>query len=146
MEYDVQERFPDPSALANYLHNNGFKAVWMLDPGIKKEEGYSVYDSGSKDDVWVKQADGKPFIGISLWCYVFHDILSCILMYMQQIPEILCLVSLGEVWPGPCVFPDYTNSKTRSWWASLVKDFISNGVDGIWNDMNEPAVFNVNFV
>ncbi|CAN6918315.1 unnamed protein product [Brassica oleracea] len=104
------ERFPDPSALANYLHNNGFKAVWMLDPGIKKEEGYSVYDSGSKDDVWVKQADGKPFI--------------------------------GEVWPGPCVFPDYTNSKTRSWWASLVQDFISNGVDGIWNDMNEPAVFN----
>ncbi|WZZ28219.1 hypothetical protein YC2023_011620 [Brassica napus] len=106
----AEERFPDPSALANYLHNNGFKAVWMLDPGIKKEEGYSVYDSGSKDDVWVKQADGKPFI--------------------------------GEVWPGPCVFPDYTNSKARSWWASLVQDFISNGVDGIWNDMNEPAVFN----
>ncbi|KAG2317308.1 hypothetical protein Bca52824_020430 [Brassica carinata] len=105
-----KERFPDPSALAKYLHNNGFKAVWMLDPGIKKEEGYSAYDSGSKDDVWVKQADGKPFI--------------------------------GEVWPGPCVFPDYTNSKTRSWWASLVKNFISNGVDGIWNDMNEPAVFN----
>ncbi|CAL5436016.1 unnamed protein product [Camellia sinensis] len=47
----------------------------------------------------------------------------------------------GEVWPGPCVFPDFTLSKTRSWWASLVKDFISNGVDGIWNDMNEPTVF-----
>ncbi|GAY56618.1 hypothetical protein CUMW_173290 [Citrus unshiu] len=46
-----------------------------------------------------------------------------------------------EVWPGPCVFPDYTQSKVRSWWASLVKDFIYNGVDGIWNDMNEPAVF-----
>lgn len=25
-----------------------------------------------------------------------------------------------------------------------MKDFISNGVDGIWNDMNEPAVFKVN--
>lgn len=47
------------------------------------------------------------------------------------------------MWPGPCVFPDYTNSKARSWWANLVKDFISNGVDGIWNDMNEPAVFKV---
>lgn len=49
----------------------------------------------------------------------------------------------GEVWPGPCVFPDFTQSKVRSWWANLVTDFISNGVDGIWNDMNEPAVFKV---
>ena len=52
---------------------------------------------------------------------------------------------LGEVWPGPCVFPDFTQSKARSWWACLVKDFISNGVDGIWNDMNEPTVFKVIF-
>jgi len=49
----------------------------------------------------------------------------------------------GEVWPGPCVFPDFTQSKVRAWWALLVKDFTSNGVDGIWNDMNEPAVFKV---
>lgn len=49
----------------------------------------------------------------------------------------------GDVWPGPCVFPDYTQSKVRAWWANLVKDFVSNGVDGIWNDMNEPAVFKV---
>lgn len=51
----------------------------------------------------------------------------------------------GEVWPGPCVFPDFTQSKARSWWANLVKDFSLNGVDGIWNDMNEPSVFKVNF-
>lgn len=50
---------------------------------------------------------------------------------------------VGEVWPGDCVFPDFTCKRTRTWWASLVKDFISNGVDGIWNDMNEPAVFKV---
>ncbi len=50
------------------------------------------------------------------------------------------------MWPGPCVFPDFTQSKVRSWWASLVKDFIPNGVDGIWNDMNEPAVFKVTHI
>lgn len=56
----------------------------------------------------------------------------------------ICLISFsGEVWPGPCVFPDFTQSNARSWWASLVKGFVSNGVDGIWNDMNEPAVFKV---
>ncbi|XAR70738.1 Alpha-glucosidase [Bertholletia excelsa] len=104
-----QERFPDPKTLVAELHQAGFKAIWMLDPGIKREEGYFVYDSGSERDIWIQTADGKPFV--------------------------------GDVWPGPCVFPDFAQSRTRSWWADLVKDFISNGVDGIWNDMNEPAVF-----
>jgi alpha-glucosidase (family GH31 glycosyl hydrolase) len=51
----------------------------------------------------------------------------------------------GDVWPDPCVFSDYIQEKSRSWWAQLVKDFMSNDVDGIWNDMNEPAVSNVSF-
>ncbi|KAG0590030.1 hypothetical protein KC19_1G065500 [Ceratodon purpureus] len=48
---------------------------------------------------------------------------------------------IGECWPGPVAFPDFLNKKTRSWWAKLVKEFVAIGVDGIWNDMNEPAVF-----
>lgn len=36
----------------------------MLDPGIKNEKGYFVYDSGSERDIWVQTADGKPFAGI----------------------------------------------------------------------------------
>lgn len=59
-----QDRFPDPKSLVNDLRRDGFKAVWMLDPGIKKEDGYFVYDSGSSDDVWIKKADGEVFIGI----------------------------------------------------------------------------------
>uniref|UniRef100_J3MK77 Uncharacterized protein n=2 Tax=Oryza brachyantha TaxID=4533 RepID=J3MK77_ORYBR len=49
---------------------------------------------------------------------------------------------VGEVWPGDCVFPDFTCERARSWWSGLVRQFVSNGVDGLWNDMNEPAVFN----
>ncbi|CAI9274853.1 unnamed protein product [Lactuca saligna] len=104
-----QETFPNPKSLVDELHRMGFKAIWMLDPGIKHEKGYSVYESGTEKDIWVQTKDGNPFV--------------------------------GEVWPGACVFPDFTQEKARSWWANLVKDFISNGVDGIWNDMNEPAVF-----
>lgn len=52
--------------MVNNLHERGFKAIWMLDPGIKSEEGYFVYDSGSKNDVWIKRADGKPFVGKAL--------------------------------------------------------------------------------
>ena len=47
----------------------------------------------------------------------------------------------GKVWPGDCAFPDFTRPETRTWWAGLYKDFLANGIDGIWNDMNEPSVF-----
>lgn len=50
----------------------------------------------------------------------------------------------GKVWPGMCVFPDFTRASTRQWWADRVGDFIERaGADGLWNDMNEPAVFDV---
>ncbi|QNL49940.1 DUF4968 domain-containing protein [Olivibacter sp. SDN3] len=47
----------------------------------------------------------------------------------------------GHVWPGRCQFPDFTNPETREWWGSLFKGLIEVGVAGVWNDMNEPAVF-----
>jgi alpha-glucosidase len=50
-------------------------------------------------------------------------------------------IFVGKVWPGPAVFPDFTQAETRLWWGGLFKDFIKDGVAGFWNDMNEPAVF-----
>ena len=47
----------------------------------------------------------------------------------------------GSVWPGLCHFPDFTNPKVRVWWAELFEGLVENGVAGVWNDMNEPAVF-----
>ncbi|HUI29948.1 MAG TPA: TIM-barrel domain-containing protein [Candidatus Acidoferrales bacterium] len=48
----------------------------------------------------------------------------------------------GQVWPGDCVFPDFFNEKTRKWWGSQYEFLLDYGVDGFWNDMNEPSVFN----
>ncbi|MDB5273205.1 MAG: alpha-glucosidase family protein, partial [Chitinophagaceae bacterium] len=31
--------------------------------------------------------------------------------------------------------------ETRHWWAGLYTDFMATGIDGVWNDMNEPSVF-----
>jgi hypothetical protein len=59
-----QNRFPDPKSMVEDLHSIGCKAIWMLDPGIKEEEGYFVYESGSKNDVWIQKADGSPFVGM----------------------------------------------------------------------------------
>ncbi len=52
-------------------------------------------------------------------------------------------VYVGKVWPGDSVFPDFTQQKTRAWWGSLYKDFVADGIAGFWNDMNEPAIFEV---
>lgn len=49
---------------------------------------------------------------------------------------------VGPVWPGDCLFPDFTMDKTRKWWGGLYRDYLANGIDGVWNDMNEPSVFN----
>jgi alpha-glucosidase len=49
----------------------------------------------------------------------------------------------GDVWPGKCNFPDFTNPKVRQWWSTLFEDLIRAGVRGVWNDMNEPAVFEI---
>jgi len=49
---------------------------------------------------------------------------------------------VGPVWPGPSVFPDFTQQKTRAWWGTLYTYFDHIGIDGFWNDMNEPSVFN----
>lgn len=49
---------------------------------------------------------------------------------------------VGQVWPGDCVFPDFLNEKTRDWWGREYGALVRDGVDGFWNDMNEPSVFN----
>lgn len=51
---------------------------------------------------------------------------------------------IAPVWPPKCAFPDFTNPGVRNWWADLYKPFIDDlDIGGIWNDMNEPAVFEV---
>ncbi|MDP9089756.1 MAG: DUF4968 domain-containing protein [Pseudomonadota bacterium] len=50
-------------------------------------------------------------------------------------------IYVGEVWPGPSVFPDFTQSDTRAWWGGLYGNFVAWGISGFWNDMNEPSVF-----
>lgn len=47
----------------------------------------------------------------------------------------------GNVWPGRCHFPDFTNEKTRLWWGKQFQPMISQGIQGFWNDMNEPSAW-----
>ena len=59
----------------------------------------------------------------------------------------LCKTAQGEVfietvWPGLSAFPDFLDAKTRRWWGEKLKFYMDRGIAGIWNDMNEPAMFN----
>jgi len=51
-------------------------------------------------------------------------------------------VYTGVVWPGESAFPDFTDDKAVAWWGDNHKFYTDLGIQGIWNDMNEPAVFN----
>ncbi|HZU68981.1 MAG TPA: TIM-barrel domain-containing protein [Ktedonobacteraceae bacterium] len=108
--WDAQ-RFPDPTRMANELHEQGIHLVTIIDPGIKIDDDYSVYRQGMEHDYFCRHEDGKLFT--------------------------------GTVWPGECVFPDFSRSEVRSWWGNLYSGLLDQGVDGIWNDMNEPALSNL---
>ncbi|MBD5404366.1 MAG: alpha-glucosidase [Treponema sp.] len=45
------------------------------------------------------------------------------------------------VWPGFCCFPDFLNKIARDWFGSKYKALTDAGIEGFWNDMNEPAIF-----
>jgi len=48
---------------------------------------------------------------------------------------------IGKMWPGNSVYPDFFNERARAWWSNLISKWVSQGIDGIWLDMNEPTDF-----
>jgi len=106
-----REYFPKFEKMIADFRAQGIHTILITDLHIKKDpdHGYAPYDSGTKNDAFVKNPDGSVYV--------------------------------GTVWPGESVFPDFTLSRVRDWWGGLYKDFVSMGVAGFWNDMNEPAIF-----
>lgn len=91
------------------LANDGFRVIPIIDPGVKKDEDYFVYQQGRASDAFCAYPDGTVYT--------------------------------GSVWPGESAFPDFTEARVRQWWGDLHRRYVDAGIDGIWNDMNEPAVF-----
>lgn len=48
---------------------------------------------------------------------------------------------VAAVWPGKVHFPDMLNPEARRWFGLKYKFLLDQGIDGFWNDMNEPAIF-----
>jgi alpha-glucosidase len=101
--------YSNPAGVYGYLHARHFHAVNIIDPHVKVDPAYSVYQSGERQGLWVLKSDGTEF-------------------------QAAC-------WPGNSVWVDFTRPRARDWWAEKCRQFLRYGGDGIWNDMNEPAVF-----
>lgn len=48
---------------------------------------------------------------------------------------------VAAVWPGYTHFPDVLNPEVRQWFGSKYQFLTEQGIEGFWNDMNEPAIF-----
>lgn len=133
--------FPDPKKLNADLLAMGFHNVWMIDPGVKSRA------ERGKDDRPQADLDKEPQAARDARAKElaqFDAIVASGTKADVWVKRANGKVFEGEVWPGWCLFPDYTQPTVRDdWWAPLYKDFMAQGITGVWNDMNEPAVFNV---
>lgn len=48
---------------------------------------------------------------------------------------------VAGVWPGRSVFTDFCKKDASSWFGKKYKRLVDCGIEGFWNDMNEPALF-----
>ncbi len=61
-----KNKFPDPKRMIDELNEDGFKTVVMIDPGIKVDKDYWVYQEAMENDYFCKRADG-PYMSGKVW-------------------------------------------------------------------------------
>lgn len=58
-----KKRFPNPLAMNKKLSDMGFTTTVIVDPGIKVEKGYGAYESGLKENIFIKYPDSSNYAG-----------------------------------------------------------------------------------
>ena len=105
--------FADPLGMGKQLDSHDRKLVVIIDPHIKNEGNYPVVDQLKSKSFGVKNKDNNLYEG---WC-----------------------------WPGSSHWVDCFNPAALEWWKSLFTYSSFTGTASntfLWNDMNEPSVFN----
>ncbi|GLI74969.1 glucosidase II [Penicillium ochrochloron] len=105
--------FPNPKGMQEKLDASERKLVVLIDPHIKNKDNYYVSQELNSKGLAVQNKDGEVYDG---WC-----------------------------WPGSSNWIDCFNPAAAPWWTSLHKyDKFKGSMSNlfIWNDMNEPSVFN----
>ncbi len=61
-----KKKFPDPKRMMAELNEDGFKTVVMIDPGIKIDKDYWVYQEAMEKGYFCKRGDG-PYMKGKVW-------------------------------------------------------------------------------
>ncbi|KAJ6649262.1 Neutral alpha-glucosidase AB, partial [Pseudolycoriella hygida] len=104
--------FPDPLGLIATLNSTGRRLTFIIDPHIKRDENYFLHRECTALNYYVKNSTGMDYD--------------------------------GNCWPGSSSYIDFFNPAARKHYADqyLMEKFVDQSIyTGIWNDMNEPAVF-----
>uniref|UniRef100_UPI003AABD2D7 neutral alpha-glucosidase C n=1 Tax=Centroberyx gerrardi TaxID=166262 RepID=UPI003AABD2D7 len=104
--------FPDPAGLQRHLGQKKRKLVVISDPHIKVDPDWSLYCEARDGGHFVKDREGQIYQGVC--------------------------------WPGESCYLDYSSPATRAWYSrrfALDKYTGSTPSLFVWNDMNEPSVF-----
>lgn len=105
--------FADPVSMGEQLAQHGRNLVVLIDPHIKKSDNWAISKDLVSKDLAVHDKDDKLWEG---WC-----------------------------WPGSSNWVDCFNPKAIEWWKTLFQyNYFKGSLENtfIWNDMNEPSVFN----
>ncbi|KAI4180105.1 MAG: hypothetical protein LQ346_007061 [Caloplaca aetnensis] len=108
-----KDNFPDPIGMQKQLDSHGRKLVIIVDPHIKNEGNYPVVDALKSRNMGINNKENNIFEG---WC-----------------------------WPGSSYWIDAFNPTALKWWKDLFSYSSFSGTTPstfLWNDMNEPSVFN----
>ena len=92
--------FSPPKEFIEELHEQGFKVVPIIDPGIKKEPGYFVYDQGIKNHYFVKKKNGSLYEAI-VWPgkSVFPDFFSNrVREWWQNLVQEFLKIEIDGIW------------------------------------------------
>eukprot|EP01128_Nolandella_sp_AFSM9_P009507 TRINITY_DN6107_c0_g1_i1.p1 TRINITY_DN6107_c0_g1~~TRINITY_DN6107_c0_g1_i1.p1 ORF type:complete len:978 (-),score=289.68 TRINITY_DN6107_c0_g1_i1:173-2851(-) len=107
------DAFPTPTEMINEVAKGGRKMVNIVDPHLKVEDGYYVFDQFKEKNLLVNDATGSA---------AFE----------------------GNCWAGNSAWVDYLMPEAQELWADqfLLSNYAASTEDlFVWNDMNEPAVF-----
>eukprot|EP01095_Lingulamoeba_sp_RSL-Kostka_P001495 TRINITY_DN12075_c0_g1_i1.p1 TRINITY_DN12075_c0_g1~~TRINITY_DN12075_c0_g1_i1.p1 ORF type:complete len:916 (+),score=328.64 TRINITY_DN12075_c0_g1_i1:28-2775(+) len=108
------KKFSEPEKMINNIASKGRKMVTIVDPHIKRDSGYYIHKNAEENELYVKKENGKD--DYDGWC-----------------------------WPGSSMYLDFSAEHVRDWWSEQFdySNYIGSTPDlFIWNDMNEPSVFN----
>ncbi|KAI7861897.1 glycosyl hydrolases family 31-domain-containing protein [Spinellus fusiger] len=105
-------KFSTPIKMEEDLEHKGRKLVVIIDPHIKRVDGYHIFEEAKSQGLFVQQPSGDDY--------------------------------KARCWPGESSWVDFSNPAAYAWWA---KQYAFDKFKGtrenvfLWNDMNEPAVF-----